>query len=184
MPRPGCPPGMRRRRCARAVPRPGRSRTAARRLPCGLPSRSSPSVATKVLRCSVGSPNERMALRVAWSAWVSTRVTKGLSLLSQTLDAPEAIAEPGRGQGRSLANQADGAAPRQGEQHVVGTVAIVVHAHGVVWCGSASAIMAATRWSTATASSRSASSRNHCLDTGYSIAANVPLGPSWLRLLR
>ena len=31
-----------------------------------------------------------------------------------------------------LAQQADGAAPGQGEQHVVGTVAVVVHAHRVV----------------------------------------------------
>ena len=50
--------------------------------PAWSPARNSPSVATNVLRCSDGSPRERMALRVAWSAWVSTRVTKGVSLLS------------------------------------------------------------------------------------------------------
>ena len=54
----------------------------------------------------------------------------------QPLDAPQAIAEPGGGQRRSLADHNDGAAPGQGEQHVVGAVAIVVHPHGgVVWVG-------------------------------------------------
>ncbi len=41
--------------------------------PLWSPARSSPSVATKVLWCSDGSPNERMARRVAWSAWVNVR---------------------------------------------------------------------------------------------------------------
>ena len=50
----------------------------------------------------------------------------------QPLDAPEAVAEPGRGQGRSLANHADGAATGQGEERVVGAVAVVVHAHGLL----------------------------------------------------
>ena len=49
----------------------------------------------------------------------------------QPLDAPQAVAEVGSGQRRSLPNEADGAAPGQGEQHVVGTAAVVVHAHGV-----------------------------------------------------
>ena len=56
---------------------------------------------------------------------------EGLAAAVQPLDAPEAIAESGGGQRRPLANQADGAAPGQGEQHVEGTVAVVVYAHRV-----------------------------------------------------
>ena len=50
----------------------------------------------------------------------------------QPLDAPQVVAESGRGQGRSLAQQANGAATGQGEEHVVGTTAVVVHAHRVI----------------------------------------------------
>ena len=42
------------------------------------------------------------------------------------------IAEVGTGQRRSLAQDSNGAAPGQGEQHVVGTLAVVVHSHGIV----------------------------------------------------
>ena len=107
-----------------------------------------------------------MALRVAWSAWVSTRVTKGLSLLSSRLDAPQAVAEPGGGQAWTLPHHADAASPGQGEKRVVGAVAVVVHPHGVFVRVGRRRVMAATRWSTATASRRSVSSRNHCFDTG------------------
>ena len=41
------------------------------------PASNSPSVAAKVLRCSLGSPKERKARRVAWSEWVSTSVAVG-----------------------------------------------------------------------------------------------------------
>ena len=42
------------------------------------------------------------------------------------------IAESGGGQRRSLAQETDGTPPGQGEQHVVGTVAVVIHAHGLL----------------------------------------------------
>ena len=42
-----------------------------------FPASSSPSVAAKVLRCSLGSPRVRKARRVAWSAWVNTSVAVG-----------------------------------------------------------------------------------------------------------
>ena len=48
----------------------------------------------------------------------------------EPFDAPEAVAESGAGQRRTLAQQADGAASGQGEQHIVGAVAVVVYAHG------------------------------------------------------
>ena len=79
--------------------------------PRGLRPEAAPSVVTKVLKCFDGSPRERMALRVAWSAWVRTKGDEGLVAAVQPLDAPEAVAEPGRGQRRSLAHHADGASP-------------------------------------------------------------------------
>ena len=50
----------------------------------------------------------------------------------EMLDAPEPVAQVGAGQRRTLTYDANGAAPGQSDQQVVGAVAVVVHSHGVL----------------------------------------------------
>ena len=90
---------------------------------------------------------------------------KGPLPAGKMLYATQPVAQVETGQSRSLADDADGASSRQGEQQVVGAVAVVVHPHGVparVGVGDHGGDAVEHGDGVPVSASR----RNHCFETG------------------
>ena len=97
--------------------------------PLWSPASSSPSVATNVAAVVRGVPQGADGPAVGLVGVGQRQRRHGALAVGQVLQGPQPVAQVCRGQRRTLAQQAHRAAPGQGDQHVVGTLAVVVHPH-------------------------------------------------------